>query len=489
MAATGYGVTPQGFVGKPLSVVSSEIDSDLKAILGESAGTEADGSIPPASLAGQLKALVVDGIAEQWDGQQAVYSSFDPNQANDASQDAVCALSGTLREAERQSIATGLCVGVLNTALPAGREVTVTGTGTRFSAPAATLTAATAWAGTTTYNIGDRVTNNGNVYVCRTGGVSAGSGGPTTTASDITDNTVHWRYLGAGTAVAVVLFTAEAAGPFGATAGTLVNIATPVTGWNAVYNENDAVVGQYEESNAALRARRDAEVAAAGNTTRDSIRANVLAVNQGSTDPNHQPPSSVEVFVNDTDITDANGVPPHSIEVLVLNGTSADIAQAIWNSKGAGTATTGGTSATAIDSEGNSQTVYFTRPTQVPIYIVATARYDASAWPAGSDSIVAQRAISAILTKTQNWPIGQDVRISPLISAVLAGPSETDSSGAAVVPASAGAAAAPGILELDPIYIGTSPAPSTSTQVTIDARSIATFSSTNLAITASTESP
>jgi hypothetical protein len=54
-----------------------------------------------------------------------------------------------------------------------------------------------AWQAAHVYVVGDRVINGGNAYVCITGGTSAGAGGPTTTAADITDNTVHWSYQSA----------------------------------------------------------------------------------------------------------------------------------------------------------------------------------------------------------------------------------------------------------------------------------------------------
>lgn len=53
------------------------------------------------------------------------------------------------------------------------------------------------WTASTAYAVNARVVNAGNVYQCITSGTSAGSGGPTTTASDITDGTCHWKYKGA----------------------------------------------------------------------------------------------------------------------------------------------------------------------------------------------------------------------------------------------------------------------------------------------------
>ncbi len=56
---------------------------------------------------------------------------------------------------------------------------------------------ADAWAPTTAYDVDDLVTNGAKVYRCITAGVSAGSGGPTTTAEDIVDGSVHWRFVSA----------------------------------------------------------------------------------------------------------------------------------------------------------------------------------------------------------------------------------------------------------------------------------------------------
>ena len=51
------------------------------------------------------------------------------------------------------------------------------------------------WKASTAYAVGDTVHNdNGNVYVCDQAGTSAGSGGPTGTGSNITDNGARWDY-------------------------------------------------------------------------------------------------------------------------------------------------------------------------------------------------------------------------------------------------------------------------------------------------------
>ena len=186
-----------------------------------------------------------------------------------------------------------------------------------------------------------------------------------------------------------------------ALAHRLAAVQSPQSGWNTIDNEYDAVVGANKEKDSTFRARREAELATSGNTARDAIRANILKVNEGSTDPNHLPPIACEVFYNDTDVTDTGGIPPHSVEVLVQSGTTADIAKAIWNSLGAGTRSYGTRSDTITDAEGNSQTVSWTRPTEILIYVVVTGKYDQASWPVGSDGAVAQAMLSALLTYTK----------------------------------------------------------------------------------------
>lgn len=488
---TTYGPTSVGWVGKPSDVIQAEFDATFRAIIGDSAGTESDGTIPLDSLTGQEIVALTDAFSANWDLLQGIVSSFDPNQASAAQLDAVCSITATTREPQTFSTVTITATGTPLTVLNINRAVKTSDTGARFlSTAAGTITALTAWAINTAYVVGDRRTNASRCYRCITAGTSAGAGGPTTTAADITDNTAHWKYLGEGTGAADVAFEAQTAGPVGALAGTLTSIDTPVDGWKNAVNLLDALPGALKETDPALRARREAELASSGGSTADAIRAHVLKVNEGSSDPAHQPPTAVTVFYNDTDVTDADGLPPHAVEVLVQDGTDQDIIQAIWEAVGAGTGTYGNqTPGTATDSESNPQTVNWSRPVAVNIYVVATAYYDASQWPASADALVQQAALSALLTYGETFPIGVDVRAAPLRGAIIYKPSATDSAGVAVVPAPATASAAPGILDVDPMYIGTAPAPSTSVAVAVSRRQRASFDSTRCTIMASAETP
>lgn len=487
-----YGITPEGFVLKERTTILDELDVGLKGILGESAGTEPDGSIPLDSVAGQIKVLIADGLAETWELLQAISAAFDTGQAENAALDALAALTGTIRNEATNSVTTLRCFGDYGTALPVGRIVRHATTLDKFSSTVAgtMLLPITNWSALTAYAVGDVVSvfATQRIYWCTTAGTSDASA-PTGETDSVTDNSVVWRYLGRGLHYVDVEVQAIETGPIGAAAGTLTDIRTPVSGWNAAINLADVTAGSNIESDPALRARRDAELAGQSSSSPDGIYAAVSRVNAGSTDPSHQPPTAVRVFYNDTDYTDADGLPPHSVEVLVRGGTDQDIAEAVFASVAAGTRTYGNQTSTVVDSEGVSQTVRWSRPEEVEIYVDMTIKFDAAAWPTGSETLIAQAAISALLTQVETFPIAQDVRVSPLMAYVLTGAYQTDDAGNAVVPAAAGSSAIPGLLEVESLYIGTTPSPSTSTQLGIQSRQVAVFDTTRTTATAVAEEP
>lgn len=89
--------------------------------------------------------------------------------------------------------AVGVVYNILLNNLSSGSAASASGTLATY-----TVVAAVAWAINTAYVKGQTVTNDtGKLYTCITSGTSAGSGGPTGTNADITDNTAHWMYAGA----------------------------------------------------------------------------------------------------------------------------------------------------------------------------------------------------------------------------------------------------------------------------------------------------
>lgn len=68
-------------------------------------------------------------------------------------------------------------------------------------------------------------------------------------------------------------------------------------------------------------------------------------------------------------------LPPNSFEIIVLGGVDTDIAQVILDNKVPTTMTVGNSNAIATDSEGQSEVIYFTRPTEIDVVMQMDVYY------------------------------------------------------------------------------------------------------------------
>lgn len=160
-----------------------------------------------------------------------------------------------------------------------------------------------------------------------------------------------------------------------------------------------------------------------------------------------------EVFINSIIIAPSvigviitNGRPPKSFEAVVQGQTDAIIAQTIWFSKPAGIQTFGNTQQPIIDSQGETQQIFFSRPTQVYISIQCTLTlYSEETFPSDGLALVKQVLIAYI----NNLGVGADVLIqrvqaqvfkvpgiasSAVLLAATASPTESPSFSAADIP-------------------------------------------------------
>ena len=309
---TTYGITANGFVRKTQDViVSGFVASEIATI---DPGLNAGAQTP----LGQLNGIVGGAVAEAWEVLEACYNGLNRDDAEGPALDNIGDLDGDLRLAPQPSSVTCNCTLTLaNSPYAAGSLVcNVAGDTSRQFSNVATVT------------------------------VSADGTYPE-------------------------LFASLLDGPVQATAGTLTAITAPVSGWSAVTNHLDAVPGSLLESDQDYRERQREELAAGGASTVDSITAALL-----------QTPGVVAVLVqeNVTDFTDpVTFLPPHSLQAIVWDGTPTGtavgantIAQVIWDEKPSGARTFGTSSGTAVDSAGNSQTVYFTRSAELNVWMAYT---------------------------------------------------------------------------------------------------------------------
>lgn len=458
MAIT-YGLTPTGLVIKTISVIRDELTAAYRAIFGKSLDMS-DGSIE-----GQFFGILAEREALIWELAEQVYNSQNPDAAFSQALDQICLLTGTFRPPATQSLVTLSLTGTPTTLVPAGSVAKTASTGSAFETGPAdvTIVAATAWSQPTFFGLGSRVTHAGNVYSCTIAGTTT-TGGPTSIdpTADITDGTAHWRFMGVGTGVVDVGATASLFGAINAVSGDISVIDTQIGGWNGVINLLDAVVGNDAMSDQNLRVLRESELAEDGSSPTPSIRAHLIdpALNPGVI--------SVTVFTNTGDVTDANGLPPHSVECLVRGGDDATIRAIIYANVAGGIVTYGNPSGlvtgTIVDSQGQLQTINFSRPVELPIYVDITISYDNTLYPVDGDAKVK----AAIATWGNAQKTGKD--------AVAAG-------------IGAQAFVVPGVDDTNPIKIGTVPSPTTSITIPISLRQLATYDTSRITVHSTASTP
>lgn len=441
---TTYGVTPEGFVVKPLQATKGEIEDEMRGSISQAINLTED------SVEGIFVGIICTKLTELWEALHAVYRADDPDQSTGDALDAVSSLSGTLRREATKSSILALCTTDGTVTIQAGKVVSVEGTGARFQLVVdATSTAAAAWAATTAYAVGNLVAADGNVYYC-TGAGTSGPTGPTGTETAIVDGSVTWRCVGEGDSYVYVIAQAEETGPTTANAWTATKIETPVTGWKGVANPLDADMGRDVELDSSLRERREDELQADGSSSVSALRANILRVDAVK---------ECVVFENITSSVDAEGLPAHTFEPIVLGGDNDDIAQAIWDKRAGGCPAHGSTSGTATDVEGNIHTELFSRPIEVPIYITVVGTIDSKLYPTDGDTKL-KEALAAF--GDNNKGIGADVIYAYLYSIIFT---------------------IQGITDVTSLAIGTTASPTGEANIPIDSRSISQWDTSYIQVT------
>jgi uncharacterized phage protein gp47/JayE len=444
------GLTLTGFVPKSLEEVRSELDEAVRQSFGESI------DLSDSSVFGRLNGIIGERFALLWQLLESIYASQDPDKATGAALRAIAALTGTIFEPARSSTTTLTATGDPTTVVDEGSLVATESTGVVFRVVEdATLIPVPAWTSSTAFDLGERVTNSAKCYECVTAGTSAGSGGPSTEEDDILDGTAHWRYLGDGTAAADAEAESSDKGPIVAASGDLTVIQTPIAGWLSVINLLDAELGALDETDEALRVRREAELADIGGTNLDAVRASLLKID-GVT--------AVTVFMNTTDATDSDGVPPHSVEALVQGGDDQAIFDRLLASVAAGIRCHGTTSGTARDSQGTEQPVAFSRPQEIPIYVGVTLLKDADLYPLDGD----QQVEDAIVAYGRLQSTGRNV-VSSALSAQCFG--------------------VLGVLDVVSLFIGVAPAPASETTIAISTRQLAVYDTSRITVSSSDSVP
>jgi hypothetical protein len=387
------GVTPQGFVLKTIEEIKLDIETDELATIDPTLVLSADQPI------GEINAAVSKQLAEVWEVAQIAYNAFDRDASEDRLLDNLGSLTGTPRSRAKKSVVT--CTVTL---------------GAAFSQPAGLMMC-------------DVVGQPAIKFVNRDPVVS-------TTAGTYT-----------------AIFESVDYGPVVANAGTLAHITNPITGWTAVTNPDDAVPGALAEKDVPYRQRQVDELTAAGASTVDAIRADLLKV------PGVQ---QAFVFENVTLATDSSGLPGKAIECVIYDGAvpAADniaVAQAIWNAKPSGSEAYGTSIANAVDALGVSRPTKFSRAIIRAMYLEFDVAVNPKLFPVDGVSLIKDAAVA----RGNLLNLGDDV-IDLAIRAI--------------------ALSVPGVVDVTELRFGMTVSPTNTDNLAIDGRSIARFDTSRVVV-------
>lgn len=148
-------------------------------------------------------------------------------------------------------------------------------------------------------------------------------------------------------------------------AGTLTEIVTAVTGWEAINNLNDGVAGYDTESDSTFRQRIVANMLQKrGRSTLGALVDNIAALPNVLSVVGRENPTANTVTVDTVEME------PHSIYVCILGGSADDIARVMAAQKTMGAATVGDTTVTYLDNVINYAYQYnIQRPADVSLYV------------------------------------------------------------------------------------------------------------------------
>ena len=428
-----YGLTTTGFVIKPYQIIQQEIQAEMQSIF----GTDLD--VSSQSVAGQWINRQAQDFADLWELCQTLYSGYNPDTASGAALEDACSRVNVTRLPATPTKVTVILYGTVGTTITAGHIVSQTTTGNQFTLDT-TVTLATSISGDLTINISSianaytySITINGTPYTYLSDGTAtaveiinglfAALGTiaglsitlPTTTTLKIVSSDGKTAFnctLGAKLGIVLLgcpgAYTAVIYGAVSVPLNTIVTIVNAISGLAAVNNLIQGDIGRNLETDDNLRIRRKASLTALGRATDGAISGRIVQEVSGIT--------SCIVVSNRLDTIDSGGRPPHSFEVIVSGGTVADIGLKIWENMPSGVQSYGNTNVTILDSLGNSQVIYFSRPVNIYIWLnIILTLYSEETYPVNGDADMKDAIQTWSLTEIV---AGKDVIIQRVLSPI-----------------------------------------------------------------------
>lgn len=204
-------------------------------------------------------------------------------------------------------------------------------------------------------------------------------------------------------------------GPNDPEPGTIIQIQTPIFGWNYASNVSTTSVGTDADTDTELHIKQSRATAATSYRQVDAIIAGIMNV-PGVT--------FARLYVNNTLTTDSRGITGKTMAPVVVGGVDADIANVLRLKAGSLDNFQGNlaTPITYTGPLGDTQTIDFYRPVEKPIYIaISITVTDSVAYPEDAETQI-KRAIVNYAQYDQSgvagFPPGADVLISRLYTPI-----------------------------------------------------------------------
>ena len=405
-------LTPEGLTIKRLPQILEELNTELKANLGQNIDTSEN------SIAGAFNAIYAKSLADLWELAQGVYDSTDLLKAEGEALDNLGLIVGFLRSPATPTAGVAYFTGNDGTTIPEGslmqsirrdpyettEEVSITATDSvnvRLTvALARNNETYTVTIDTTTYTyvsdanatITEILTGLHTEMLINTDVALTLFIDPDVeedsyieidkNVKDVTMSVTAVSYITFPRVTTPSVIRSVEAGKIIGDAETITTIVDAVVGWDSVTNPTDLKLGTDLATDEEFRNTILTGFNTVGNSTPDTIGSRLLEVNNVT---------DVKIRENVTEVTDGNGLPPKSYECIVNGGDSQEIGDEIWRTKPAGIRTFGTVSVDVLDFNSQEHTVHFSRPITKYAHIsVYYTKYAEEIFPSDGEDLMKQ---------------------------------------------------------------------------------------------------
>lgn len=397
-----FGMTPYGFKPKRLADVLDSLTDKIQNITDPTTGEQPFVNETSDGILMQFTSIIAEAISETWEQAYLASQQYDPQNASGVALRGMVQLNGITPSYGSVTQITMTVGGTAGVVIPAGSRIS---------------------------------SQDGSQVYVTTVAVTIGNSGTATVNANCTES-----------------------GPNNPAPGTIINIQTPVYGWNYAINGEATSIGTSADTDEQLHIKQERATAATSYRQVDAIIAGITAV------PGVK---FARLYVNKTGSTDARGIAAKTMAPVVVGGTDEDIANVLRLKGGSLDGYQGNLTnpVVYVGELGDEETIDFYRPTEVPIYInLDISVTNSAAFPEKYRDLI-KEAIVAYAEYDQSgmagFPPGEDVVLSRLYTPINSVPG----------------------FKVNSLEIGTSSESTSANDIAIDWNEIAEFEPDNINIT------